>query len=868
MDTPTGREKGLRRRSWPLHVYLVALVAVAVIVAGAGGLYGGIQATRDAKHAAQQDATFWARLASKDLSEETARLRDTVAATAANPAVGQVYGALDQCSLSFAWAGLMGGGHLDLLAQDGSVVCSSLPEAVGPGYVGADWLRQADAGPAFVGPITDPATGKMVELAFAAVPGHGFVAAAVELGPLGTSLSTNFNHPAGLEFLVTTADGSTALGRSVRPARWVAAPLGDTAFARSTNRSERPDVDGTVRYYDQATAQPIGWRVYAGVDRAGALGAAYQHVRWELLIILVGLAIICAGAFLIYRRITTPILRLGRAVRSATDHQAPAEVSISGPSEVVELAETFNGLIAAVDRELGERQRAEEALRVSEQSYRLLFEGNPRPMWLYDPATLSILEVNSAAVDHYGYSREAFRGMMTADLEPPPEPDGGPPPPGDGRASRSGPTRHVRKDGSVIDVEVAQGAVAFGGKDAQLVMAEDVTDKRLLEGRLRQAERMESLGQLAGGIAHDFNNIMTAVSGFADFVGEEVREAERGDPKRWGEVHRDVVQIQAAAERASGLTRQLLAFARREVAQPIPLDLNEVVAEVEPLLRRTLGEHVELMTDLMPSLAPVMADRGQMGQVLVNLAVNARDAMPAGGILRIDTNDVLVDQTYVASSPRLKPGPYVQLRVSDTGLGMSREVMDRAFEPFFTTKAPGEGTGLGLATVFGIVTQAGGDILIYSEPGMGTSFRALFPATSQTTALADATVERHRKVGGETILVVEDEEAIREVATRILTRSGYSVIAAASGREAMSVIERHQGAIDLLLTDMFMPQMQGSELAGQVSTLRPGIRVLFMSGYTQLHLDEGAEPEQAGWSMEKPFTAPTLLARVRQVLDS
>jgi PAS domain S-box-containing protein len=872
MSATDGADRAPHHRGWPLHLYLVALVVVFVLVAVAGGLYGSVQANRDAKRAAQHDSAFWAQLAAKKLTEEIELLQGTVAATAANPGVVQVYATPDQCSLSWAWSGPMGGGHLDLIQPDGSILCSSLGDAAGPGYRGADWLTRAATAPAFLGPVTDPATGKSVFLAIAPVPGHGMILAAVELAPVGPALSSTFNSPKGLEFFITTADGNTALARSIHPAQWVAAPLAGRPFDVSGATSARPDVDGTSRFYGRATVSPVGWMVFAGVDRSVALAAANRLFRRELAIILAGLVLICIGTFLVYRRITSPIRSLGGAVRNAAQDPAVAGVTVRGPAEIVDLAENFNHLLAEVDRELGERRRAEEALRASEHSYRLLFEANPRPMWLYDPDTMAFLEVNDAAVSSYGYSRDQFRAMTIEDLSPSEtHPEAPRSSAVQGTVLRPTSNRLVRKDGSLIDVEMAEGKVSFAGRQARLVMAEDVTEKLRLERRLRQSERMESLGQLAGGIAHDFNNLITVISGFASFVGENVSEAANDDAERWEPVHRDVVQIERAAERAGDLTHQLLAFARREAAEPAEVNLNTVVSDIEELLRRTLGEDIDLVTDLAPDLSMVMADAGQMGQVLVNLAVNARDAMPSGGRLRIDTNDIMVDETFSEGRPGLSPGPYVQLRVSDTGVGMDRDVLERAFEPFFTTKASGEGNGLGLATVFGIIAQAGGDVLIYSEPGMGTSFRALFPAASTSAASVHPASPTpapavHDGGGSETILVVENEDAIREVAKRILGRNGFSVIIAGSGREALEAAQSHPGPIHLLLTDLILPQMHGRDVADQISELRPEIGVLFMSGYNQAIL-EGSKGSKERL-VEKPFTEPTLISRVREALDA
>lgn len=331
----------------------------------------------------------------------------------------------------------------------------------------------------------------------------------------------------------------------------------------------------------------------------------------------------------------------------------------------------------------------------------------------------------------------------------------------------------------------------------------------------------------------------------------------------------DVSQIGAAAERAARLTHQLLAFGRREVIKPEIIDFNAIVGEVDGLLRTTIGEHVELIMRCAPDLEHVLADRGQMEQVLLNLAVNARDAMPTGGTVIIDTDNFVVDDAYAALDPRLEPGPYVRLRVADSGSGMTRETIERAFEPFFSTKPKEKGSGLGLATVYGIVNQAGGMVDLESDLGTGTTVTILLPsatsAIQQTDAPRRATRRSH---GGETILVVEDEDLVLDVARRILTRHGYRVLAARGGSEALELIHEHRGRIDLLLTDVVMPGLTGKQVAERVSELRPNIRVLYMSGYPESVITSQGVVQRGIHLVSKPFVATDLLDHVRATLDA
>jgi PAS domain S-box-containing protein len=442
-----------------------------------------------------------------------------------------------------------------------------------------------------------------------------------------------------------------------------------------------------------------------------------------------------------------------------------------------------------------------------------------------------------------------------------------------------------RRDGTEFPAEISLSALET--EEGLLVSAaiRDVTERiesqaereRLkaqgererLEAQLHQSQRLESLGQLAGGVAHDFNNLLGAILNYAAFVEEQVAGAAAAPGgEQWGPVCRDVEQIRRAAERATNLTHQLLAFGRREIVQPRVLILNDIVTDIEELLRRTLGEHIELGTSLAEDLWPVLADAGQIEQVLVNLAVNARDAMPAGGTLAIDTANVVVDDDYAASCHGLKSGRHARLRVSDTGAGMPKHVLHRVFEPFFTTKPKGEGTGLGLATVYGIITQADGYAQVYSEPGLGTTFSALLPITAVAALQSDQPAPVSHTRGGETVLVVEDEEAMREVTRRILARNGYQVITAATGADALRLTEQDQRQIHLLITDVIMPQMLGKEVAERIRATRPAIRTLFMSGYAHPVLASEGKLEAGVALIQKPFTEPSLLNKIKEVLDA
>ena len=542
--------------------------------------------------------------------------------------------------------------------------------------------------------------------------------------------------------------------------------------------------------------------------------------------------------------------------------------------------------VATAARDIGERARAEAMIRG-------LLEAAPDAIVCVGPDGRIAL-ANAQVERLFGYTREELLGKPVELLVPQSArhlhpahrseyfADPSPRPMGAGMqlAGR-------RKDGTEFPAEISLSSIET--QEGLLVSAavRDVTDRleaqaereRLtaqaererVERKLHQSQRLESLGQLAGGVAHDFNNLLAVILNYSAFVAEEVaRLAPADDGEHWATVQSDMEQIRKAATRASRLTHQLLAFGRREVVQPQVLDLGEVVRDIEKLLRRTLGEHVQLATYIEPELWPVFVDPGHVEQVLVNLAVNARDAMRTGGILTLEVGNLVADESYVEARSGLDEGRYVRLRVTDTGEGMDEQVLRRVFEPFFSTKPKGEGSGLGLATVYGIIAQAGGHVDIYSERGRGTVVTCLFPITQEASATrpASAPAPAERRGGGETVLVVEDEDAIREVTRRILTRHGYEVIAAPNGPAALRISEEYDGPLDLLLTDVVMPEMLGKEVVERMRAARPQIAVLYMSGYAQPVLASEGTLAPGVTLVEKPFTEAALLAKVREVLET
>ncbi|HUF90899.1 MAG TPA: ATP-binding protein, partial [Candidatus Limnocylindria bacterium] len=426
-----------------------------------------------------------------------------------------------------------------------------------------------------------------------------------------------------------------------------------------------------------------------------------------------------------------------------------------------------------------------------------------------------------------------------------------------------------RKDGSTVWTETSVTILrgADGTPTSLLGVARDISARvhaedalRRSEEHLRQAQKMEAIGRLAGGVAHDFNNIMTVIDGRSQLM---LAKASASDPAR-----RDIEIVRQAAKRATGLTRQLLAFSRKQVLQPRVLDLNAVVASMTDLLRRLIGEDIELSTVPGRDLMRVQADPSQLEQVIMNLAVNARDAMPAGGRLTIETRNVELAEPVATDSPGTQAGPHVMVSVTDTGTGMDEATRARVFEPFFTTKGAGKGTGLGLSTVYGIVTQSGGRVAVTSAPGAGSTFTVWLPAVEAAPETGATAATGGAAPGTETILLVEDEESVRELAQELLESLGYVVVAAANGPEALAVCGRPEQRIDLMLTDVIMPQMSGKETAVQARRLRQDLKVLYMSGYTDDALGRHGVLDSDITLLEKPFSRDALATKVRGVLDA
>jgi two-component system cell cycle sensor histidine kinase/response regulator CckA len=518
---------------------------------------------------------------------------------------------------------------------------------------------------------------------------------------------------------------------------------------------------------------------------------------------------------------------------------------------------------SAIARDVTERKRVEAQLQKSEAQFRSLVHDAPYGIYR---VTLDgrLLHVNPALVMMLGYDseEELMRLNVEKDIYRDPQirqrllkehahKD-------DFRALEA---EWRRKDGKFITVRMTGHPVLE--KDNSLsyfeVFAEDITERRSLERQLLQAQKMEAIGRLAGGIAHDFNNLLSVILGHSDILEQQVGSN--------GRLRKSVEATRTAAERAAALTMQLLAFSRKQVIEPTVIDLNTSVTEIQKMLHRVIGEDIELAIRLQPDLGYVKADPGQLGQVLMNLAVNSRDAMPSGGKLAIETANVELDDTYVRQHLGARPGRFIMLAVSDTGIGMDSDTLSHIFEPFFTTKDPGKGTGLGLSMVYGIVKQNNGYIMAYSEPGRGTTFKVYFPRTAESLP-APHKVRKEIQGGSETILIVEDELALRELTCLLLQEAGYTVVESSGVEDAIATAKDSHRKIDLLLTDVVMPRMDGRELANQLVALRPNLKILYMSGYTDDVIVNRGALTQGAKLVQKPFTKSTLLQKVRETLDS
>jgi two-component system cell cycle sensor histidine kinase/response regulator CckA len=613
------------------------------------------------------------------------------------------------------------------------------------------------------------------------------------------------------------------------------------------------------------------------VETAEAMRAALER-EWDIVVSDWSMPKFSAPAalrILKEMRIDIPFI----IVSGTIGEEAAVEAMRAGAHDFL-LKDKLARLAPAVERELREcidraaRRQAEGALRESEARFGRLAESGIIGIVTADVHG-NILDANDAYTKMVGYSREDLvqGALRWADLTAPElrhltlqfieklQSTG---------IAAPFETESLRKDGTRIPILVGAAMLAY---PKFIAFAADLTERRRAEdGRiraekalyeserqLRQAQKMEALGRLAGGVAHDFNNVLSVILSYGELILSGMKPL---DPLR-----ADIEEIRSAARRAAGLTRQLLLLSRQKVAAPKVVEIHDVLTSMKKMIARILGEDVELVIVTPKSSGRVKIDPSHIDQVILNLVVNARDAMPTGGKLTIETDSVLLDEEYARNHLRAKAGPYVMVAVSDTGTGMDRETQARIFEPFFTTKEIGKGTGLGLSTVFGIVQQCGGHLFVYSEPGQGTTFKVYLPQVDAAVDVLQARASPATLYGTETILLVEDEEQVRKIAQNILRRQGYRVIAAPHGEEALRLSAEHQGPIALLLTDVVMPKMSGPELAKRLMAARPETKVLCMSGYTDDSIVRHGVLESGVAFIQKPFTPSSLATKIREVLD-
>jgi PAS domain S-box-containing protein len=566
-----------------------------------------------------------------------------------------------------------------------------------------------------------------------------------------------------------------------------------------------------------------------------------------------------------------PVLQISAAYVTNHDRvrglENGADNYLSTPVDPDVLTATIKSMLrlrqtqAALQREMMERERSEQALRAADKLITAIVQASPLAVFALEPSGI-ITSWNPAAERIFGWSedevinnelpivppakKETWQKLFSTTLW------------GDSLTGVS--MTMQRKDGTMIDTSVSIASFdSEGAGNGVIVIVEDVTHRKQLEAQLRQAQKMESIGTLAGGVAHDFNNVLTGVIGFTDLMMSRLSPS---DP-----FYNPLQQVRKLGDRAATLTRQLLAFARRQVLDFKNVSLNAAITDSLKFLGRVIGEHIELKLDLNADVYTIHADVAQIEQVLTNLCINARDAMPRGGRLVIETKNITLDETYVDNHPDAKTGNYVMLAVTDNGEGMDQATRERIFEPFFTTKEFGKGTGLGLAMVYGIIKQHGGLIYVYSEPGLGTSFKIYLPAVEHPAEPISVTRQEIPVGGTETILLAEDETAVRELVVAVLASLGYRVITANDGEEALRLFDKYEKEIDLVLSDTIMPRLGGKELYEAVHQRKPEVRFVFMSGYNLDTVGEGGLPVNDVDFLQKPFSPVVLGRKIREVLD-
>lgn len=870
---------GAFRKLDGLRVRLVVLLLLAVLPAGVLGTYAARAAREDAVLHAQSEANSAVDGLGAYVERFITQSRQVLSAVAAAPVVR--HGSPDEMSDFLADVHAQNPDFSALLVTgpEGRVVVSGVPLAGHPDLSDRDYWAEVQETHSFA--VDSYATGRVtgepilpVAEPILADDGSflGIVGTGIELQAFG-SFATSAELPVGASFSVVDRDG-VVLMRYPDPQTWTGTNVEDIALGRLILSGERGSaevsgLDGIDRLYTYGPvpeAQGAAF-VAVGIPRSVAYASVSNVVlqfalEMAIVVLLVTLAAWLGADALVLR----PIHRLVAAAQGLGSGDLSVRVGADGGSgEIGQLARAFDLMAETVE------QRT-EAAEESEARYRALVESLPNGIIVHQGGR--IVFANQAAARIAGASAPAdligknamefvhpdSRDLARSRIE---------------EASRTGEAtelaeeRFLRLDGSEVDVEVVGIPLTFAGTTAMNTIIHDVSDRKRAEKALREsqerteaAQRLEAVGRLAGGVAHDFNNLLTAIMGYAEF----------GQGQSEGPALREVFdEIRTSADRAATLTRQLLAFSRQQPLRPRVVDLNVSVESISGLLQQLIGEDVELALRCGNALWPVEVDPGQIEQIITNLVINARDAMPGGGKLTIETANVELGEDYTSTHLGSEPGPHVMLAVSDTGTGIDPEILPHIFEPFFTTKERGKGTGLGLSTVYGIVKQSGGSIWLYGEPGRGTTFKVYLPRADRPVDWTPESkpAQQNRVEGGkETILIVEDEPAVRALTVRVLKGAGYTVLQEGDPREALKLYDGYGGLIHLLLTDVVMPGMSGKTLADSLAAKQGAHpRFLFMSGYTKNAIVHDGRLDSDVDFLEKPFTPEGLLRKVREVLD-
>jgi two-component system cell cycle sensor histidine kinase/response regulator CckA len=766
--------------------------------------------------------------------------------------------------------------NLVVVNADGSPFCAGKSAA-------SQWLKDAppDARP-WLQRAVQTQTAALGDYQFDATTGRpNVVVAQPLLDPAGrvirviaVTIPLEQLHPAMSMSLPPTATlalfnrDRTTLARYPEAPRVIGQPMPDTvpSVSPATGAREVADavgVDGirTLSITERVAGDfDTGLFVSMSVEYASAFATADRMQSQQLallgLVSLVTLgAALVGGELFVFR----PVKTLQDVTRrlAAGDLAARAQLA-GGVPGLHELGNAVNAMADALVARRHERDHVEHQLRSSEDRYRQLFDKSPHAMWVHDPDTLAFLAVNTAAVERYGYSRDEFLRLTVKDLHPLEDRSRLEETRRAGGLGRAGDTwRHRTKEGRSLDVELRVSLVRWNDRSVRMALVDDITERKQLEAQFRQAQKMEAVGQLAGGVAHDFNNLLTTILGYCELLSiTDLGESQQND----------LAEIRKSGESAARLTRQLLAFSRKQIVELRVWNLGDIVRDLQNMTRRLIGEHISLIVNVSPDLGLSMADRGQIEQVLMNLVVNARDAMPNDGTLTIAADNVDID-TVLPSAPWMPVGPYVRLAVADTGQGMTPDVASHLFEPFFTTKERGKGTGLGLATVYGIVKQSSGHVSVDTAPGCGTTFTIYLPRVEAVDVPDDCQAgDLVTITGTETVVVIDDDASVAAVARRVLQEAGYRTLVANDQVEAFTLCTQERA--DLLLTDVVMPVENGRALANRSSAVHASLKILFMSGYTDDAIVKHGVLDPGTAFIHKPFSSRELLRKVRDVLDS